>query len=384
MLGHVLSLLDPVDVLRDRRIRANPIALHELDELGLVERNRRRRPPTSHLKAACLEIHALLKNGHNVVGPFGPGVHVKPVPLCNHEPIRRELLCTHHSPDCGLVPQGILGARGEKMADDELVDPRLVPLQVSRSRELGRVDGRVGLVVAIAFARPEKLAIVLEVPGVGPPDGVLPLLRDEGLEVKVSGVLLRFCPRVANPTLRVELLSDAHGLLRGEAKVSRGLQLQLHRGQGSWPHLSGLLAPAGHDLHLRICEAHVVECKANEAVEDPATRPVERRPSPPRRTGRVFPLHLQSELPELLGAEGINALGTLYDEAQGRELARAVRDHLGAGLVETVLEQASLEPRERCPRAEVNLHAGIHSIRITLVRSPQRFDRSQHVPRGHG
>ena len=158
---HILPFLDLCDMLRHRGIRADPVRVHETDQLGFREISRRCRLAVGDVRFRRLEdlvqdeVRQLL-----AAFPFLVGVHVEVVALQHDKARGEEGFITVFEFDGRGFAFGVLGTAGQEPAYDEFVDfALLVVAEGVLGYVVDWVDGRVGLVVVSAASRLLECAV---------------------------------------------------------------------------------------------------------------------------------------------------------------------------------------------------------------------------------
>ena len=320
MVPHVAPVVELLDDVRPGRLGAEPLLVHQLDQLRLGEPGRRLGflvdQPRRTLDRQLL---SFLQGGDLLVGGAGIGVDAG-VSRVEHDLAAHEVgLGTGLYVGPGALGHHRLAEGGEEAADDQLVDPRLRAFQGARVERVGRVDRRVGGVELLALGRMERL---LEDRRRGGEVLDLDQRADRLLQrqrVRVDRVV---GSRVGDETVVVQVLGQVHRALRRDPESARGVDLE------------GVRVVRGRRLARGLAAGH----RLDHARAD---RALERRVGlglVPELVGGVMGLEavaggmleLGEELPEWLGDMGSTLELPLDDQAEGRALDPPDREEGGA------------------------------------------------------
>ena len=140
----VLPALHSLDVLGMCGVSTNSVFVHQSYEISLSQQSRGFSRAVNYFNVCRLELSDLTVVENLFVRPLVVDVDLQVIPLLYGKTAGRKPLAIDVDADCRLGPQGVPGDAGQEVADDELVDPGLAPLQVTG--RLDGVDGRMGLV----------------------------------------------------------------------------------------------------------------------------------------------------------------------------------------------------------------------------------------------
>ena len=152
----------------DDQLLTNAVLLHEGNEVSLGEQLGGTGLPIHHLHSAGLKVGAFLvdreglqgqrRNGQptwpepglgrspaqmrHLVTPAIIRVHIQIVPGQDHEAMGHEALLRDVNLHSGLLALGILGAAGQEVADDELVQSLFIPLRAEEPKLLQTLSGQ--------------------------------------------------------------------------------------------------------------------------------------------------------------------------------------------------------------------------------------------------
>ncbi len=123
--------------------------------------------------------------GNSAGGPTFVGVDVEVVVFADHEAFDVEEFGFYFDTDDSFEAFGVLGAAGEEVAGDELVDAPFVGSEaiVVLGGNFDGVDWWMGLIVVAAVSGPLEFVVVDEFGGVVSPDWVILLEGDESSDI---------------------------------------------------------------------------------------------------------------------------------------------------------------------------------------------------------
>ena len=224
VIAHILAAVELLDDVRAGRLCAEPLLVHQLDQLGLGEPGRRLRflvhQPRLAVKRKML---ALFECRDLFVGGTGVYVDARVAGVEHYLAAYEVSLTSGFDVGPGGLGDHRPGEGREEATDDQLVDPRLGTVQGTRVKGVGRVYRRMGGVKFLALGWLQRR---IEQRRSGSEILDLDQRGDRFFQRQRVGVDRVVGPRVRDEAVVVEVLGVVHGLLRRDPEAARSVDLK--------------------------------------------------------------------------------------------------------------------------------------------------------------
>ena len=419
----VLAFLDGGNVLRNRGVRANPVAVHERDELHLRDGLGWCGTPFFQQERGGPDATTDLQRWQFALArrpSFPRMVDFQPVLFQHHEPLGGEFFRVQTHRQLRLAANRVARTARQIVLDHQRVDAplRRVP-NGTRIHGFGGCDGWMRLIVVLSRPRVLKIVVGQQAAGVRPKLAATTTqagkLLNQRSVLEFRSKLFRFRARVANVALLVQFFGGRHERFAANPQVAGGPLLQLDRRQRDGPPLVlGAALQLRHD-GLPGLQTGFVQILRDSLVVEASPFPLKIDGSSGVVVGcfvvvvlhccsrahrhlvnlhglrilllRLRIIHAQAQInvPKILRHKGFDPRPPFHHESQRGKLTRPVTDHALFGkAVKLLLQPQRLKARESRSHAQIEFHARLHGADEMLVEAAQRAQGALDLSRQDG